>query len=242
MRPALLLSLGLLPALAAAQAPAAPAAAKSAASGDRVAWALCQTGQGCQVCDTSLTHAQVDASLGAMGLISGNPGHIVTVMRTKAGDWTWYYDTRRPAPELDKYFGGPGRANKGACPPLPGDHQPRDGQWSVANGKAVAKKCPAGLDRQLASLQLFRSGPVKFAKPFRAADALPGQSVAWVQVAPNKHVGSFAPAGQKGMQARYELEVVSPEAMKGQLKIAVPIPGQPTCEVQMPFDYRRSGD
>lgn len=235
MRPTVLLALAtaLSPA-AFAQAPTAPA--------DRVAWAVCLSGEGCHVCDSSLSHAEADAALGAMGLISDAPGHTVTVMRRKDGQWTWYYDTKRPAPELDRYFGGPGRPKQPACAAVPGDHQPRDGQWQVANGQATTKNCPQALAGQLQALQLFRSGPVVFAKPFRAADALPGEQVAWLQSGPNQHVASFAPAGSAGMKARYELAVESPERMSGVLRMAAPIPGQATCEVTLPFTYVRTGD
>ncbi|KFN48106.1 hypothetical protein [Arenimonas metalli] len=234
MRRTLSLALALtLPPLASAQAPAAA---------DRVDWALCLSGEGCHVCESSLTHAQADQALGALGLISDAPGHTVTVMRKNDGNWTWYYDTRRPARELDRYFGGPGRAKQSACATLPGDHVPRDGQWSVANGKATLKNCPAALAGQVQAMQMFRSGPVTFAKPFRAADALPGKDVAWLQSGPNQHVGSFAPAGKAGLRARYALTVESPERMAGTLQVFAPIPGQPTCEVAMPFTYRRTGD
>lgn len=232
---ALCTALLFLPAAALAQAPA-PA--------DTVDWAVCLSGEGCQVCESSLGHEQADHALGAMGLISDAPGHTVTVMRKKDGEWTWYYDTRRPAPALDKYFGGPGRNKQGACTAvqLPGDHQPKDGTWQVANGQPALKNCPAALAQQVQQMQLFRSGPVAFAKPFKAADALPGKEVAWLQSGPNQHVGSFSPAGSAGLKARYALQVESPEKMSGTLQVAAPIPGQPTCEVSMPFTYVRSGD
>ncbi len=238
MRLALLSTLAALPALL-----PAPALAQAAPGGDdRVRWALCLSGEGCHTCQTTLSHAQADQALGALGLISDNPGHTVTVMRRKDGEWTWYYDTRRPPVELDRYFGGPGRGLQPTCAPVPGDHVPRDGQWTIANRAPVAKNCPAGVDRQVATIQLFRSGPVRFAKPFRAGDALPSADVKWLQSGPNQHVASFQPAGATGMRARYQLTVTSPEAMRGELDVVVPVPGQATCEVKIAFDYTRTGD
>lgn len=239
MRNVLPLALGLvLSPLAAAQAPAKPAAKPAA---DTVDWAVCLSGEGCHVCESSLTHEQADQALGALGLISDSPGHTVTVMRKNDGTWTWYYDTRRPARELDRYFGGPGRPKQGTCATVPGDHQPKDGQWAVSNGASRLKNCPKALAGQMQSLQMFRAGPVVFDKPFRASSALPGKDVAWVQTGPNQHAGSFAPAGSASLKARYELTVESPERMSGTLHVAAPIPGQPTCEVAMPFTYTRTG-
>lgn len=226
---------------AAAQAPATPAPAAPAPT-DRIQLAVCQTGAGCTTCDASLSHAQADASLGALGLVADSPGHIVTVMRNKQGEWTWYYDTRRTPQELDRTFGGPGRGKQAGCAPVPGGHPPRDGVWTVHNETPVAKNCPAGVAENLGTLQLFRSGPVVFRKPFSAADALPGENVAWLQTGPDTHVGSFAPAGNAAMRARYQLQVTSPEAMAGKLQVVVPIPGRAPCEVAMDFHYRRTGD
>lgn len=235
----------LVPALLSALLPAAAAAQSAgplpAPAADAVQWSLCQTGQGCHTCRLPISHVQADQALGALGLISGNPGHTVTVMRRKDGEWTWYYDTRRPAVELDRYFGGPGRGVQPQCADVPGEHQPLDGQWRVANRTPVAKNCPAGVAERLTTLQLFRSGPVRFQKPFRASDALPGASVAWLAAGPNRHVGAFTPAGADGPRGRYTLDVRSPEAMAGELLMAFPIPGLPTCEVRMEFDYTRTG-
>jgi len=231
----------LLPVLALVVSLPAAAQAPTGAS-DRVTLAFCRSGEGCDTCDTTLSHAQADASLGALGLVADSPGHIVTVMRNKQGEWTWYYDTRRTPEDLDRSFGGPGRGKQAACATLPGGHQPRDGQWTVHNETPVAKNCPAGVAENLSTLQLFRSGPVRFRKPFAAADALPGEDVAWLQTGPDSHVGSFSPAGNSAMRARYQLQVTSPEAMAGKLQVVVTVPGAAPCEVAMDFHYRRTGD
>lgn len=217
-------------------------AAAATTPADRVTWALCLSGEGCQVCDTSLTHAQVDQTLAALGLISGNPGYIVTTMRKQDGEWSWYYDTRRSPAELDRYFGGSGRGKLATCPTMPGAIQPRDGTWRVTADASRATGCPAGLEKQLPALQMMKSGRVVFGKPFHASEALPDPAVTWVQLAPDRHAGSFVPAGTRGMQARYTLDVESPERMRGHLVVSVPIPGRTTCRVETPFTYERTGD
>lgn len=234
-----LLVLATAPVFASAPSPRVPA---PTSADDRVLWALCLSGEGCQVCRSDLTHAGADAALAAQGLMSRTPGHILVTMRKADGEWSWYYDTRRPAPELDRYFGGAGRDVQGTCPTLPGDIQPRDGTWTVSNGTPTATGCPAGVAERVATLQLMRGGPVVFAKPFRASAALPDPAVSWVQTAPNRHAGSFVPAGQTAMTALYALEVESETAMAGTLTVRVAIPGQARCRVQTPFRYTRTGD
>lgn len=210
------------------------------AHAESVRWALCQLEQGCQLCELPITHLQADLALSALGTVRDAPGHTVTVMRNRAGEWTWYYDTRRSPAELHAYFGGSGEPNQGTCAALPGDLQPRDGKWSIQAAPATSKNCPAGLDAQLQVLPMPQSGPVVFDKPFRASSVLPGAS--WIQIAPNRHVGSIAPAGNDSLKGHYTLEVVSETAMRGELKVTAPIPGQPACEIRMGFNYSRSGD
>lgn len=209
-----------------------------ATGADSVRWALCEPDAGCRLCALPITHAQADLALSAMGLIRDAPGHTVTVFRNRAGEWTWYYDTRRPPAELHAYFGGEAGPSEGACPALPEALQPRDGRWSLTLAPARSKNCPAGLDAQLQSqLPLPSSGEVRFERPFDARATLPG--AAWVPVAPNRLVGAVAPAGSDGLRGTYALEVVSETAMRGELTVVAPIPGQANCEVQMSFDYRR---
>jgi hypothetical protein len=211
------------------------------ARAESVRWALCQLEQGCQLCELPVTHAQADIALSALGLIRDAPGHTVTVMRNRAGEWTWYYDTRRPPAELHAYFGGSGAAPEGACPALPDALQPRDGRWTLEPAPAQSKNCPGGLDAQLqAQLPMPSAGDIRFERPFRASAVLPG--AAWVQTAPNAHVGSFVPAGKDSLHGRYALDVRSEDAMQGELTVIAPIPGQAACEIRIRFDYRRVGD
>lgn len=217
----------------------------SAASPDThaesVRWALCQLEQGCQFCELPVSHTQADLALSALGLISDAPGHTVTVMRNRAGEWTWYYDTRRPPVELHAYFGGSGAAPEGACPALPDTLEPRDGRWSLEPSAAQSKNCPAGLDAQLhAQLPMPKAGDIRFERPFRASAVLPG--AAWVQTAPNAHVGSFVPAGKDSLHGRYVLNIRAEDAMQGELTVIAPIPGQAACEIRIQFDYQRIGD
>ncbi|SDD09561.1 hypothetical protein [Aquimonas voraii] len=208
------------------------------ARAEGVRWALCELDAGCRFCTLPITHVQADLALSALGLIGDAPGHTVTVFRNRAGEWTWYYDTRRPPAELHAYFGGEAAPSEGACPALPDALQPRDGRWSLTLAPARSKNCPAGLDAQLQSqLPLPSSGDVRFERPFDARATLPG--AAWVPVAPNRLVGAVAPAGSDGLRGTYALEVVSETAMRGELKVVAPIPGQANCEVQVSFDYRR---
>jgi len=210
------------------------------AQAERVRWALCQLEQGCQLCELPITHEQADLALSAMGMVRDAPGHTVTVMRNRAGEWTWYYDTRRAPAELHAYFGGGGEPTSGTCPALPGDIQPRDGHWTITPQATTTRNCPQGLASQLQVMPLPASGAVRFDTPFRAVAALPG--AAWIQIAPNRHVGSIAPAGDAGLKGQYTLEVASESAMSGELRLSAPMPGQPVCEIRMGFDYRRSGD
>src|SRR5690606_4247204 len=151
-------------------------------------------------------------------------------------------DVRRGPAELNEYFGGSGDPGIGQCPSLPGDIEPRDGHWTIANAAPAATGCPAGVAGQVAAVQMLKSGPVVFARPFPAGSALPVPAGSWGPVAPNRHRGHCAPAGQTAMQARYEFEVVSEEAMRGTLTVFVAIPGQPQCRIETPFTYTRTGD
>ncbi|MFN7782101.1 MAG: hypothetical protein ACK5PG_05125 [Lysobacterales bacterium] len=210
------------------------------ARAEGVRWALCELDAGCRFCTLPITHVQADVALSALGLIRDAPGHTVTVLRNRAGEWTWYYDTRRTPAELHSYFGGQGAPVEGACPGLPEAVQPRDGHWRLAPSPAQSKNCPAGLDAQLqAQLPLPGAGEIRFQRPFQASDTLP--VAAWVPVAPNRQVGVFAPAGADGLRGIYSLDVVSEDAMRGELRVIAPIPGQASCEVTISFEYRREG-
>lgn len=213
--------------------------------GEKVMLAYCISGQGCQGYLSDLTHDQMTLLLPGTFALKDATDPILVFPRNKAGEWTYYVDTRRTLIELHQTFGGEGQPQTRLFPPeLPGEHQPRDGQWQVASqGAPEVRDClPAmasALARQIPSL---KSGPVTFKTPFHGRQLLNSPSIQWIKTAPNRYTASLQAAGNQTMFFRYEVQVVNPERIDGTSRVVINIPGQKTCTVTTSFRYSRSGN
>jgi hypothetical protein len=213
--------------------------------GEKVMLAYCIVGQGCQGYLSDVTHSQMQVLMPGTDALKGAKDPILVFPRNKAGEWTYYVDTRRSLIELHQVFGGVGEPETRLFPPeLPGEFLPRSGQWQIASLSApVAKDCLPGMAPALARQQpTFKSGPVTFKSPFHGRQLLDNPAIQWIKTAPNRYAATFQSAGNQMMFFRYEVQVVSPERIDGTSRVVINIPSQKTCTVTTPFRYTRTGN
>lgn len=71
-------------------------------------------------------------------------------------------------------------------------------------------------------------------------DLLKANEVRWLSTGLNRYRGIFSGA-VGGFDTVYDVEVLSPDSMKGNLSFEIKIPGQKLCKVAVDFDYVRRG-
>lgn len=210
----------------------------AAAQNNEPILAYCATDQGCLFCKSEYSYGQIDGLLGYLGAYARDKG-IMTFFTNKSGEQVHYPDTKRTPSELHKYFGGKGSISiTNACPLLTDSIQPADGNWQIQTGHPQTTNCPKGLDEELKKVTMFKSGPKTFSKPFSPDDLLSATDVRWMQVGANRYRGIFSGA-IGGFDTIYDVNVVSPDSIRGDLSFEVKIPGQPVCKVKKDFDYSR---
>ena len=232
-------------AAATASAGAQTPTAATANRGEKILMAYCMAGQGCtgQLTDWNVEDLQL--LLPGTDAMNGAKDPILVFPRNKAGEWTYYVDTRRQLQELHREFGGQGQPQIVLFPPeLPGEIQPRDGRWTVAaQGDPVVKDCPRGVGEALAGrTAMMRSGPVAFKRPFHGRQLIDNPAIHWLKTAPNRYAGALVTTGSQAMTFRYDVAVVGPERMDGQSRVLVNIPGLKTCTITTSFRYQRTGN
>ncbi|MEZ4901154.1 MAG: hypothetical protein R2822_05030 [Spirosomataceae bacterium] len=152
----------------------------------------------------------------------------------------YYGDYKRSPKELNEYFGGKGEpsiAKGGVLKPFDNTIQPKDGNWTITASKPVLKNCPAGLEKQMDNLVLPKSGNKVFKKPFDGTEILPA-GTKWLTLSPNVYRGLILTETQPTFKSIYDLKVITPSLMEGNLNVFVQIPGQKTCEVKIDFSYK----
>ena len=212
--------------------------------GEKVMLAYCIVDQGCQGYLSAVNHSQMLVLMPGTDALKGAKDPILVFPRNKAGEWTYYVDTRRTLKQLHQVFGGEGEPETRLFPPeLPGEIQPRSGQWQIANLSApVAKDCLPGIGPALARQQpSFKSGPVTFKSPFHGRQLLDNPAFQWIKTAPNRYAATFQSAGNQTMFFRYDVQVVNQDRIDGNTRVVINIPGQKTCTVTTPYRYTRSG-
>lgn len=229
---------------AAASTGAQTPTAATANRGEKILMAYCMAGHGCtgQLTDWNVEALQL--VLPGTEAMKGAKDPILVFPRNKAGEWTYYVDTRRQLEELHREFGGKSQPQIALFPPeLPGEIQPRDGRWTVAaQGDPVVRNCPQGVGAALAGrTAMMRSGPVTFKQPFHGRQLIDNPAIRWLKIAPNRYAGALVTAGSQAMSFRYEVDVVSAERIEGRSRVLVNIPGMKPCTVTTPFLYVRGG-
>lgn len=229
--------------LLAGAAASAQAPAGHAWDGEKVMLAYCIAGQGCtgQLSEVAMDDLQL--LLPGTEAMRNAPNPVLVFPRNKAGEWTYYVDTRRQLGELHREFGGQGQPVIALFPPtLPGAIEPRDGHWQVtADAQPQVRNCLPGVAAALRGrTAMVRSGPMAFKRPFHGRQLIDNPSMRWIMTAPNRYTAALQAAGAQAMGFRYEIRVLGEDRMEGQARVQVDIPGQKTCSITTPFRYQRT--
>lgn len=201
--------------------------------------AYCSADKGCTFCRSEYSYKDLDLALNYLGTFERDRG-ILTFFTNKNGEDTHYPDRKRTPAELHTYFGGKGSPSVlNACPMPFGFIQPNDGDWSIRTSTPKAKNCPPGMGERLKEVQMFKNGPKTFSKPFTPNDLLAANEVKWFTTGSNRYRAVFSGAID-GFGTIYDVKVLSPDSMQGNLSLGIKIPGKPVCEVTMDFTYTRS--
>lgn len=223
--------LALLPAAAATQAPAA----------EKLVVAYCQTGQGCEACRTTYTHAEAIA----LGVIREyHDGGSLVVWRDGGGDWRSESVERATPSGLVQRFGRTGaeggvtfHASCAARPPLPGAIQPRGGEWQIASEAPGFEGCPASVRALAEGATGAITDRMAFPTPFLGE--IPGVTPAMIQTGPNQFEGIVVTGDVHAwllMQVRSEDELAMSMTLveHGEL--------DPACDASVQQTFRRLRD
>lgn len=166
--------------------------------GEKLMLAYCVAGQGCKGQLASIGIDDVQVVLPGTEALKGAKDPILVFPRNKAGEWTYYVDTRHQLGELHRLFGGVGQPQIALfAPVLVGEIQPRDGQWTVTVGKPVARDCLPGVSAGIArQMPMANGGKVAFKSPFHGRQLLDNPRMTWVKTEPNRYAGALKPPGQ----------------------------------------------
>lgn len=201
--------------------------------------AYCTLEKGCTFCQSEYSYKDIDSAFNYLGTYEKDKG-ILTFFTNKDGEDRHYPDRTRSVAQLHAYFGGKGAAmTMNACPIPFGAIQPRDGNWSIDTSTPQTSNCPKGVAEELKKVKMFESGPKVFSKPFKPTDLLDVSEINWFATNTNRYRGVFNGA-IGGFNTIYDVKILTPDSMKGNLSFEVKIPGQPLCKVNMDFTYTRT--
>jgi hypothetical protein len=207
---------------------------------DKVTVLYCYGGNGCQGYLTPFTHAEMDRLLNKLGTLeTEGRGRPVVFLRNNAGEHVDYVDMQRSLEQINVLFGGTGEPHMITTYPDLGDIQPLDGNWTITMGTAAAENCLPGVEAAMGGLKLAEAGAITFAQPFVPDQALPGQSVNWLKLAPNRYRAALP--GSEAMFATYDLTIDAPDSLSGLIRAVTLVPGQTPCTITLPASYSHSG-